>query len=55
MQRKTDYLPKNFCIRAYQLNSYCMRTQKFLHADAHGNAITLAVYNVREEINRFIN
>ena len=56
MQGKTDYLPKNFCIRAYQLNSYCMICpQKFLHANAQGNTIILALYNAFEEVNRFIN
>ena len=56
MQGKTDYLPKNFCIRAYQLTLIDLySSRKFWHADAHGNTIILALYKVCEQVNRFIN
>ena len=41
MQGKTDYILKNFCIRAYEMSSYWFVL--FWHADAHENTIILAL------------
>ena len=54
MQGKTDYIPKNFCIRAYQLNSYWFVLR---NSDMRTPMETLSFqrFNVCEEVNRFVN
>ena len=54
MQGKTDYLPKNFCIRAYQLSSYWFVLRNS-YMRTPMETPSFYSYNVCEEVNRFVN
>ena len=54
MQGKTDYLPKNFCIRAYQLNSYWIVLRNS-YMRTPMETPSFQRFNVCEEVNRFVN
>ena len=54
MQGKTDFLPKNFCIRAYQLNSYWIVLRNaYMRTPMETPSFQRS--NVCEEVNRFVN
>ena len=54
MQGKTDYIPKNFCIRAYQLNSYWIVLRNaYMRTPMETPSFQRS--NVCEEVNRFVN
>ena len=55
MQGKTRLFAEKLLHSRLSVELLLSCTQKFLYADAHGNTIILALCNVCEQVNRFIN